>query len=279
MSKTVSALKAAAASWLTGVYRRTRLRWRGQEQLCRVRRTSIKLGVSSEIEHFRADTYATKEPETLDWLDQNLRDRDVYIDIGANIGVYALYAAKIRPLSRIFAFEPAAQNFSRLCQNIALNAAGNIMPCNVALSDKDGFELFYISDLQAGSAFHSLGGFNDGQPEKNGTRLVQGVMAARLDSLIASRQLAQPALLKIDVDGDEEKILAGADAALKSPVLRSVLIEITHDGRSESPIVRKLEGLGFICYARSLRKLPPGPLESQNYLFRRESGTRQGARS
>ena len=178
-------LKDAAPSWAKSLYRGSRLGVRrlrrllgGDKVRCRVRGTEILLGVSSEIEQYRAETYASKEPETLDWLDKNLRDGDVLFDVGSNIGVYSLYAAKRQPGCRVYAFEPAAQNFSRLCRNLALNGLENVTPCNFPLSDKEAFERFFVSDLEAGSAFHSIGSFNPDQPAAAAQRLVQGVLAA-----------------------------------------------------------------------------------------------------
>ena len=64
---------------------------------CKVDGLSIAIRISTPNEHHRADTYATKEPETIEWLRDNLRDGDVFYDVGANIGLYSLYAAKLQP--------------------------------------------------------------------------------------------------------------------------------------------------------------------------------------
>jgi hypothetical protein len=73
---------------------------------CKVDELSIAIRISTPNEHYRADTYATKEPETIEWLRENLRDGDSFYDVGANIGLYSLYAAKLQPRCRVFAFEP-----------------------------------------------------------------------------------------------------------------------------------------------------------------------------
>jgi hypothetical protein len=114
---------------LKSAYRQSRLVFRSAVRsfgsrvtTCKVGGVVIRVGVSSEIEHFRADTYSTKEPETLDWLDRELTEEDIFFDVGANIGLYSLYAAKSKPGCTIFSFEPESQNYARLCKNIALNA-------------------------------------------------------------------------------------------------------------------------------------------------------------
>ena len=75
----------------------------GDTQLCRIGDTTVLLDVGSEVhpaaaknfELWRAQTFATKEPDTLDWLRSELRPGDVLYDVGANIGQYSLYAAKV----------------------------------------------------------------------------------------------------------------------------------------------------------------------------------------
>ena len=72
-------------------------------------------------ELWRASTYETKEPDTMDWIRTHVRDGVLY-DVGANIGQYSLYAAKLRaePLE-VLAFEPEALNHAKLVRNIVHN--------------------------------------------------------------------------------------------------------------------------------------------------------------
>jgi tRNA G46 methylase TrmB len=126
-------LKKIVPRPLKYLYRRIRSQIRGGTAACYVRGLTIRASVSSEIEEFRVNTYSTKEPDTLDWIDANLRDGDIVFDIGANIGLYTLYAAKRNPRCTVYAFEPAFQNFASLCRNIALNALTNVVPCNTPL--------------------------------------------------------------------------------------------------------------------------------------------------
>jgi hypothetical protein len=124
---------------------------------CKVDGLSIAIRISTPNEHHRAETYATKEPETIEWLRGNLRDGDVFYDVGANIGLYSLYAAKLRPGCRVFAFEPESHNFGSLCGNLLLNRVENVTPCFFPLSSHETFAPFYVYDLRAGGALHSLG--------------------------------------------------------------------------------------------------------------------------
>lgn len=261
-----------ALSW----YRRARLVTRSLSRAlapvrtCRVRGLEIRLGVGSEVEQFRAESYADKEPETLDWLDQNLRDGDVFVDVGANIGLYSLYAAKRTAASVIYAVEPESQNFARLCRNIALNGLTNVIPCNIALSDREGLSLLYVSNLESGSALHGLDGWSPYRIADTDCPLRQGTIALTLDRLIETYGMPLPSMLKIDVDGIEEKILAGAAEALASSTLRTVLVEVTVGCEASSSWPERLLGrFGFELVRKSDWTAELHGLRSQNHVFSR----------
>ena len=66
------------------------------------------LDTSNEIPKFRAETFWTKEPETIQWIDDNLSFKsktDLFIDVGANIGIYSLYAAEVNCDVPVFSIE------------------------------------------------------------------------------------------------------------------------------------------------------------------------------
>ena len=85
----------------------------------------FKMIVETEIEKWRHDTFWEKEPETIAWID-DMEPGEVLYDVGANVGVYALYAAS-RGI-KVVAIEPVFENFSRLMQNIELNGFNNVLP-------------------------------------------------------------------------------------------------------------------------------------------------------
>lgn len=209
-----------------------------------VRTQQIDLLVSSDIEQYRLDSYETKEPETLDWLEQNIRSDSVFFDVGANVGLYSLYAASLSNEAKVFSFEPEAQNFSHLCQNVFRNRFSNIVPCNIALTENLTFDYFHISTMVPGSAMHSLHAPTEQRHSGSGSLLRQGMLAISLDELVEKFSLSQPTLLKLDVDGIEVKILRGAKKCLANPTLRSILLELTNDedGREIKQII---ESSGF----------------------------------
>ena len=82
----------------------------------------------------RANTFSTKEPETLAWID-SFTDNSIFMDIGANVGIYSCYAAKMKS-SKVYAFEPSVFNLEMLARNITLhNLVDRIYIIPLALSD------------------------------------------------------------------------------------------------------------------------------------------------
>jgi FkbM family methyltransferase len=235
---------------------------------CKVNGLSIAIRISTPNEHHRADTYATKEPETIEWLRDNPRDGDVFYDVGANIGLYSLYAAKLRPACSVFAFEPESHNFGSLCGNLLLNQVENATPCFFPLSSHETFAPFYVYDLRPGGALHSLG-----RPSflRAGPPLLKtGAIAVTIDVLVSRHGLPAPNLLKLDVDGNEEQILDGAAAVLASGSLRSILVEVTAPDERKGVLSwaeSKLGPYGYHLKGKSAWTIELSGLRSANFIF------------
>jgi FkbM family methyltransferase len=185
----------------------------------------IYLRVTSKAERLRLHACA-KEPFTIEWIQQRVGAGDVLYDIGANVGVYSLVAAK-KPGggARVFAFDPSYLNIASLGANIVLNKVEDqITPLPIALSDATGMAIFALRSLEPGSARHSLG---EEVSDEGSTRYRQPVMTFRLDDLVDRMGLPLPNHIKLDVDGGELAVLAGAARTLASSSLRSMLIEVS----------------------------------------------------
>jgi hypothetical protein len=75
---------------------------------CNVENTTFKMIVSNDWERNRVQTLATKEPETVRWILDTFQPGDTLLDVGANIGIYAVLAAAHRPDGTVIAVEPMA---------------------------------------------------------------------------------------------------------------------------------------------------------------------------
>jgi FkbM family methyltransferase len=186
----------------------------------------------------RSDATA-KEPFTVAWLERELRADDVLYDVGANIGAYALIAACSTPTVRVVAFEPAAETFAVLCENIVLNeVAHRITPVPIVLGSETKLGVFRYRDLRPGAAQHdSLGTTTD-----DAFAYDQPVLQFGLDDLVREFALPPATLVKLDVDGAEAAVLAGARNTLRSPHLRSLMVEMP---TGEAGVRRALEEAGF----------------------------------
>jgi FkbM family methyltransferase len=203
---------------------------------CEVGGVSVLLTVGSEVwqgetrnfERWRADSYATKEPDTLAWIDRFVREGDTLYDVGANIGLYALYAARRRHgRCRVLAFEPEALNYARLNQNIVRNELSECVTAYcLAITDRTVLDLFYVKAFAPGAALHAFGRPVTQGEQPFAPRNRQGMLGVSLDDLTGPLGLPFPNHIKIDVDGIEERIIEGATRTLTDPRLKSVLVEV-----------------------------------------------------
>jgi len=181
----------------------------------------LRFVCSTEAELYRARTLLTKEPGTIQWLRENCREGDVVYDIGANIGCYTLFAARlVKETGTVFAFEPHVGNADSLLQNIAINELSErVFVLTVAINDRDGIGNFEYGSVTRGSSGSQ---FEPGSVTHLTVRELK--MGYRLDALSGLRF---PNLIKIDVDGNELRILEGAKhllAGVNAP--RSIQVEM-----------------------------------------------------
>lgn len=186
-------------------------------------------------------TPVAKEPWTVDWIERNLRAGDVLYDIGANVGVYALIAAAFEPEAHVLAFEPGYATFASLCENVQLNGQdARVTPLPVALGERTRLGSLALRDTVAGAAIHALDGL--------GGVYDQPVLVASLDDLVEQFSLPAPTLVKLDVDGGEGAVLAGARGLLRRRELRSVIVEVETD--QTDAVLRELDDAGFELTSR-----------------------------
>lgn len=192
----------------------------------------------------RARTLMTKEPATIEWLD-GIPPEAVLVDVGANVGMYTIYAAVVRQ-ARVFAFEPEAQNYAMLCRNILINKVGlRAVAWCTAISDEEKFDRIYLSKIAFGMSGHSFGEQRDSFLREASFRFVQGSFSTTLDRLVELGAIEPPAYVKVDVDGFEHKVVRGAAKTLADARLRSLLVEINADIPEHRWIVEHLTSLGF----------------------------------
>ena len=175
----------------------------------------------------RAKTLLTKEPDTIRWID-GFESGDVFWDIGANVGVFGLYAVRQRGV-RVLAFEPSADNFAVLCRNVEINAFEDYMvPYCIALAGDTELGVLNSPSREMGASLHQFGVKGEASRYWEGGRTssAQGVVGFSIDDFIRQFRPPFPTRLKIDVDGIEWPILQGARNTLCDRRLRSVMAEL-----------------------------------------------------
>ena len=184
---------------------------------------------------FRTKTILTKDPFTINWI-KNFKKNSVFWDIGANIGIFSLYAA-IKSNAKVYSFEPMPLNYKNLSVNISLNKlTDKIVPFCIALNEKNKFSNLYVKWLEEGFAGTS---FN--KPitisKKNGLKIKH--FSLNIDTLVFKLGVPCPHYLKIDVDGNDFLILKGAKKTIKSSTVKSIMIEIPHTKDSQKSIEKQ----------------------------------------
>jgi FkbM family methyltransferase len=237
------------------------------------RRGQISLYCLGDLSLWRARTLLTKEPETIEWID-GFADGDVFWDVGANVGLYSVYAAINRKI-RVFSFEPSASNYMLLNRNIEINAlSDHVRAFCIAFADRTCIDALNMQSTQLAGALSSFAEAIDHEGRGFKPVFQQGMVGYTIDDYIASFSPPFPNHLKIDVDGIEDKIVTGAKVTLADPRLRSLSIELEAN-RSEhtAAIIRQIEAAGLKFASRGhSAEFDNGPYaDVYNYQFRRQT--------
>jgi FkbM family methyltransferase len=204
------------------------------------------------------------EPETVRWIDELPGDETLW-DIGANIGMYTIYAARARGM-RVLAFEPSASSYAVLTRNIELNGLGDrIAAYCLAFTDENRLDYLHMAHTDAGHSLHAFG-VSRSVAGDFAPVFLQATPGFAVDSFCALFDPPPPIHIKLDVDGIESAILTGAAETLRRSV-KTVLVEI--EGDAGPPIRAALAAAGFAEDAAFAAKGT-----RRNILFRRDAGSR-----
>ena len=208
---------------------------------------SFRFRVTSQQEILSIETlYA--EDEFFDRMLASLRASDVFYDIGANIGLVTLLAARERPDARIHSFEPEPRNADHLTENVALNALGNVTIHRLALGSAPGHAKLFVVGA-TGSGLHSLV-----PSDETGGHSIDILVSTGAE--IAERTGERPDVMKIDVEGFEMDVLNGCEALLGRGGCREVFVEAhAHAPVSAREIQAWMETRGYAMIWSSKRVL------------------------
>ena len=202
-----------------------------------------------KITRYRAKTFESKEPETLNWID-NFDSNDTFLDIGANVGIDSIYAA-VNNIKKVISIEPDALNYALLNVHIQENRFNNIItPYCLAIHDTNKFSKLNFSSFMWGGAENSFDNKFDFNGDEYSPVHSQGIYGVSLDSFLSEIDF-KPNHIKIDVDGNEHLILVGAFQTLKSRELKSLLIELNEGRNDYKNSLNLIKSAGFELIKKS----------------------------
>jgi FkbM family methyltransferase len=220
---------------------------------------------------WRARTLFSKEPETVEWID-SFKDGDVFWDIGANIGVYSVYACIGRKV-QVLAFEPSASNYLLLNRNIQYNRLSDqIRAYCVAFAAQTKVDVLNMQSTGFADANSSFAKAKDYRDLPTVPNFVQGAIGYSIDQFVEQFSPPFPTHIKIDVDGLEGDIIKGAERTLKDMRLKSISMEMEADRLDYvAEVLKQTKDAGFeLMSKRHADMFEGGPYSMiYNYLLRR----------
>lgn len=207
------------------------------------------MGTSSEIPLFRAETFWTKEPETIEWIRKSLApgtDIGILVDVGANIGIYSLFASVVNDTVPIIAIEPVSLNYDELVRNIKVNnKETQIKSLQVALSRKSGSGSLLNTDIRIGSSGAQIDLENNSHGIQTTVKTGDEILISELSVL---KENSRRVMVKIDTDGNELDVLLGFGDTFDRGLISTVLVETHTSNRDEIEEFMVLKGF---CENRS----------------------------
>ena len=205
---------------------------------------SLNFSAPNMLNYFRADSFSTKEPETLEWIDRMPKGSIVW-DIGANVGLYSCYAAKHRNC-KVYAFEPSVFNLELLARNIFINGlVDNITIIPLPLSDKLRSSSLNISSTDWGGALSTCNESYGHDGKELDKIFGFSTIGLSMEDAVKTLKIPLPDYIKMDVDGIEHLILKGGNHVLLN--IKGILVEVNDDYiEQEHNVTKYLNEAGLI---------------------------------
>lgn len=196
------------------------------------------------------------EREYIKMIASCMEKAEIFLDIGSNIGVFAITIAQAFPTKKIIAIEPLKENFKSLNRNMALNSIYNVEVHNAVVSDSEsGNVKFYPNPIHDGGGstikrpFYRTGDvYIDAvqYQETNTTFLPEiEVCSIKVDDIIKSKSV-----VKIDVEGAEVSVLRSGNNVFREGLVDLIIIEVLDE--TIDRVISLLDGHGFDCFTRDV---------------------------
>ena len=197
----------------------------------------MRCGVKLHTRHNRSDFHMIDEIwayKKYDYFGCRVAPGDVVVDIGANIGTFSLYAAKVCGASRVLSFEPFLENYKMLSKNVEQNRLGSVTCVNQAVTGNGGVRALSLDSVDSGSHSVVNGPFE---------RTVD-VVCCTLEDVFQRFSLTKIDYLKMDCEGAEYEILENAGARLRQ-IGRVSMETHTTPNRKAEDMEKRVQSNGF----------------------------------
>lgn len=189
------------------------------------------------------------EENELKIIEKFLKEDSVVLDIGANLGIHSIRYALKHPGRTVFSFEPAHKTYQFLLKNI--EGIRNIIPINIGLSNENGIQEFFTASDNAYSSLKDTKIKNIVGKEK--------VLIDKLDDIIPLLDIKKLDLIKIDVEGNDQKTLEGMASTIKKfePIIFCEIVKSDHLNPNPDKTISFIQNLGYNIYVVKENKIIP----------------------
>ena len=208
------------------------------------KKKEIKFFTPNYLTNWLVDDFYRKEPETIEWINsfKTSAREIIFWDIGANLGLYSIYAAIKHEKIKIISFEPSTSNLRILSRNISINnLQDKIMINQLPLGNKPfNFLPFRERKFGEGESNNSFDSETNFEGKHLNSENSYKLLGTSINSLLEQKILEIPNYIKIDVDGLEHLILEGASNYLNHPNIKSLQIELNENYINQFEAVKKI---------------------------------------
>jgi FkbM family methyltransferase len=187
----------------------------------------------------------------------------VFVDIGANVGLFSLFVASTARIARILAIEPEPGNFARLAFNIAANPGLPVTPLALALGEAEGTATIVLNARDRGGTRMAAGGSQAGGVQASGVQAGGVEVKCRpLLSVLKDAGVSGIDALKIDVEGAEDKVLTPFFSDAPEALWPGLIVIEDSSAEWSTDLFALLAAKGYEVSSRS----------KQNVMLRRRTG-------
>ena len=210
----------------------------------------------------------------------------VFFDVGANLGVTSIVAARIANSIRIVAFEPTAECAEVWRKNIAANGVADAVLFECALAEKSGTTEFIAHKAANYNRLNIGNTISRHSIARSPDTILKKIPVKTVDQVCAELNIQRISLLKIDVEGAEPAVLRGARKMLKEKAIDAVFVEFVPEymldmNEDVTAFVEMMSSYGYMAFEIgrggiadsriAVQRLTTGEFDGPNLIFRQEA--------